>query len=181
MSVLRRRLYSPIESTEPWFKVYNGSRIDRMPAIDSIRNMKTGEEVSHDDNAWIVTADAYPATFVFEWSKDADDVSGLFYMNVALLEVSPMLLRPIANTLMDVSSMFRSSGIRYIPTDLFKGCYNLSYFSQCFAFMYSCTGRTPLVDGKELWDAYPNASHYRCFYNSTSLDNYREIPEEWRN
>lgn len=73
-----------------------------------------------------------------------------------------------------------------IPEQLFANCLNVSSFCYssrgnygkgqgAFSGCRSLTGSAP-----ELWNRTNVTNHYYCFYGCTQLDNYADIPDDWK-
>ena len=184
MSVLRRRLYDNMDINPedlPWIEITDSMSIrDTISMIARIWNLETGEECSTIGSTFHLIADTYPARFVIEFNPGINSVTGLFLGKSELVAVSHNLLRRVANTVYWVNELFQDSGLKYIPEDLFKGCYRINDFRYCFFNCVNISGRTPLVDGKELWAAFPKAKGSDCYFNCTGLENYDIIPTDWK-
>lgn len=142
--------------------------------------MKTGEEYEYGAYGWYIRSTGYPYRIGIEWVPDTVSVYNIFSQLDPIITVSDRLLAPIAGTLITVANLFDRSNIVTVPDNLFRGCDNLVDFSNCFYGCNDMRGRTPKVDGLELWERFPDANGQFCFYECTGLDNYDEIPEEWK-
>lgn len=102
------------------------------------------------------------------------------------LQSLPDFLTTLTNVT-TVKSMARDSGITSLPSDLFINMSNINDFSYCFSGCSNLTGTTP-VDGNgyKLWEragkaGYPTTINgTQCFRGCTQLDDYDEIPDDWK-
>jgi energy-converting hydrogenase Eha subunit F len=62
-----------------------------------------------------------------------------------------------------------------IPAGLFDNCTLATDFTQCFMSCESLSGNAP-----ELWLRVPEPNGLFCFAECTGLDNYAEIPSDWK-
>lgn len=121
----------------------------------------------------------YPARFGITWGTDYNVARGLFEFNGTIVDISPYLLLGSGYN-GDFERLFYScTRLRRIPRNLFvwQRPTTLAYtFYNCPAL----TGSTPEVDGMKLWERFPDIPHDQCFRGCTLLDDYAEIPEDWK-
>lgn len=109
-----------------------------------------------------------------------DNVNDTLRLSDYLYGVSPDFFYPVKDTITSVSEAFYNCiQLESVPDNLFRGCNKLNDFSYCFGDCSSLK-RTPLVDGMELWERFPNAYAQYCFSGCLSLENYDEIPDGWK-
>lgn len=76
----------------------------------------------------------------------------------------------------NVYSCFSSCyGLTEIPLDLFDSNPGMTGFRFAFANCSNITGSVP-----PLWNQYPNADGYWCFYSCYRAENYNDIPDGWK-
>ena len=66
-----------------------------------------------------------------------------------------------------------------IPDAFFEG-QSVSNLEFTFQNQANLTGKVPLIDGKKPWDASLGISGISCFKGCTMLDEYNEIPDNWK-
>lgn len=66
-----------------------------------------------------------------------------------------------------------------IPDAFFEG-QRVSNLEYAFQNQANLTGKVPLIDGKKPWDASLGISGISCFKGCTMLDEYNEIPDNWK-
>ena len=148
--------------------------------------LNPGQDVSIE--SWGFTTGRYQITWTDGIGGIDNSFSQSLYLNTAIPAfstfitfISPGLLQPIRDTLDDVSEMFAgATRLTEIPSGLFRGCYGITDFSKCFWNCYNLIGRTPRVDGMELWERFPDANGEKCFEGCMQLDNYSSIPSSWK-
>jgi hypothetical protein len=90
--------------------------------------------------------------------------------------------------LIDVQGVCRNcTGITGIPSNMFRGSKNITNFSEAFSGCTELKGTTPVDEnGLRLWEragqpGYPaDITGSNCFLGCTQLDDYDEIPDEWK-
>lgn len=70
---------------------------------------------------------------------------------------------------------FARNEITEIPANLFNSCTKNNSFGGTFAYCTSLTGKAP-----ELWNRSNVTSYYYCFRDCTGLENYDDIPDDWK-
>lgn len=83
------------------------------------------------------------------------------------------LLAPLEG-LYFVRGLFAATQIREIPSLLFVGNPLITDFQSCFYNCAAASGPAPL-----LWEQFPDAFGFNCFYGCTGLSNYADIPRSW--
>ena len=82
------------------------------------------------------------------------------------------------------SGTFSGTEITSIPENLFENCKKVNYFTSCFSECEKLEGNAPelwlrVLNGAENgYIGTPNGRY--CFYNSTKLENYEDIPYYWK-
>lgn len=83
--------------------------------------------------------------------------------------------------------MFDSIGMEKIPDNLFKGIHGDlvdGMFQNTFSFSNSLTGPSARIDGKYLYEIWPDATCNQVagmYYLATGLDDWDNIPDIWKN
>lgn len=135
---------------------------------------------------------------LFNWGDvSVTSTCGIFKNNPSLTSISTALenskLQTIAvdefsnnKELVDVSRLFsNSTQLTNMPN--FNGCKKITDFSSAFRGCKKITGSTPVDEnGYKLWEragkeGYPaNITGFGCFKGCTQLDDYDEIPYNWK-
>ncbi|GAI81616.1 unnamed protein product, partial [marine sediment metagenome] len=114
--------------------------------------------------------------------------NGLFDNNIAVINFSACFanctsLTAIPNGLFDYNILvndfsfcfYNCSSLMSIPVGLFDNNTDVNTFQSCFGKGQNLTGLAP-----ELWLREPEPNGSKCFYNATGLDNYDDIPDDWK-
>ncbi|GAH17225.1 unnamed protein product, partial [marine sediment metagenome] len=93
-----------------------------------------------------------------------------------LLTAIPSGLFDYNTVIIDIDGCFSDcSDLTAIPAGLFDNNTLVTDFRFCFYNGSALTGSAP-----ELWLRDPEPTGTQCFYNATGLDNYGDIPGDWK-
>lgn len=124
---------------------------------------------------------------LFENCTDVTDFTQCFSSCQSLLSIPGNLFKN--NTQVTIfTGCFADCGKLYtIPENLFQNNTQVRFFNSCFIRCVALKGMTPKdEDGGELWEregkpGYPDSIVCSfCFSRCYDLDNYSEIPEDWK-
>lgn len=188
MGMIRRRLAGMAnDGDSPWVIMHPMSNVEpiikRWTYISRAWYYDTGVEISSSDYFEIKYLDT-DVKIGIEWAESPDMALEKVFEGCSVVEVSPSLFTPIIEnirTLYGVFMMTTMQGkLRSIPVNLFQGLTQVSNFGSCFLGQSKLTGSTPIVDGKKLWERFPEALGDNCFSLCKNLDDYDSIPASWK-
>lgn len=196
MSEYRRRLMAMRGGDRfPWIEVKGQTQLSLQlntgKFIENMWSVRTGKVITpvympHPEGISIgvyvlnlYEESGYPARFGITWGTSFGVIPNLFNNIGNIVDISPYLLLGSGFNGDFEQLFYNCPSLRRIPRNLFVWQHptTLAYaFWNCVALR----GSTPEVDGMKLWERFPDIPHDRCFAYCTGLDDYAEIPEDWK-
>lgn len=105
----------------------------------------------------------------------AIDFSYTFHCCKTITEIPDGLFNNMIAATTFVGTFALCNNLVTFPVDLFDNCLSATSFRSCFSGSSNIDGNAP-----ELWNDYPDANGTNCFYACTGLDNYDDIPVDWK-